>query len=59
MMAMAKCPECEAEIQISDDIMAGEIVSCSDCGLELEVKKTEEQALELQKLTLEKEDWGE
>ena len=30
-----------------------------DCGLDLEVQKAEGQTIELQKLAIEKEDWGE
>jgi len=58
-MATAKCPDCEADIAIADDAMAGEILSCPDCGLDLEVKAVEAQEIRLQKLTIEKEDWGE
>lgn len=58
-MAMAKCPDCEAEIEIANDALIGEIVSCPDCGLELEVEEIEQQAVELQKVAIEREDWGE
>jgi len=58
-MAMAKCPDCEAKIEVANDALIGEIVSCPDCGLELEVEKNEQQTVELQKLAIEKEDWGE
>jgi len=27
----AKCPECDAELQL-EDVIEGEIVVCSDCG---------------------------
>ncbi len=53
------CPECGAEIQAPDDVMLKEILSCPDCGLELEVVKIEGEKLELQKILIEKEDWGE
>lgn len=58
-MAMARCPDCEAEIEVAEDAMIGEILSCPDCGLELEIEKVEHEAVELQKLAIEKEDWGE
>ncbi len=48
-----------AEIEVPDDAMVGEIVSCPDCGLELEVKSTDNGKIELEKLSIEKEDWGE
>lgn len=56
---MAKCPECDAELGIPDDVLLGEILSCSDCGLELEVKQIEGDHVELQELVIEGEDWGE
>lgn len=58
-MAMAKCPDCEASIAVADDAMLGEILSCPDCGLDLEIRTVESQKVELQKLAIEKEDWGE
>lgn len=53
------CPECGAEIDAADDVMLKEILSCPDCGLELEVTKIEDDKVELQKIFIEKEDWGE
>jgi len=58
-MAMAKCPDCEADIEVADDAMMGELLSCPDCGLDLEVKTIASQKVELEKLAIEKEDWGE
>mgnify|MGYP002153772462 FL=1 len=58
-MAPTKCPDCEADMKIADDAMVGEILSCPDCGLDLEVKRIEGQTVELQKLAIEREDWGE
>ncbi|MEM2093891.1 MAG: lysine biosynthesis protein LysW [Candidatus Bathyarchaeia archaeon] len=57
-MPKVTCPDCLAEIDVPDDVMVGEIVSCPDCGLDLEVEKVEGQTIELQKLAIEKEDWG-
>lgn len=56
---MARCPECDAELKAPEDVMLGEILSCPDCGLELEVKQIEGDRLELQELEIEGEDWGE
>jgi len=58
-MAMATCPDCEANITVADDAMIGEILSCPDCGLDLEVKEINGQTVELQTISIEKEDWGE
>jgi alpha-aminoadipate carrier protein LysW len=37
---MAHCPECEAAIEIEDDIEEGAKLDCPDCGAELEVVNT-------------------
>lgn len=58
-MAKVICPDCAAEFDVPDDVMVGEIVSCPDCGLDLEVEKVEGNNVELQKIAIEKEDWGE
>jgi alpha-aminoadipate carrier protein LysW len=55
----SNCPDCDAEIEIPSDTEIGEIVSCSGCGLELEVKAVKDGCVDLQELTLEGEDWGE
>ena len=51
------CPECEATLELSTDLLDGEIVSCPDCGVELEVLSTE--PLELALAPAIEEDWGE
>ncbi len=52
----ANCPECDAEITLQSP-MKGEIVTCPDCGAELEVVALEPLTLEL--APEEEEDWGE
>jgi alpha-aminoadipate carrier protein LysW len=52
----ATCPECEAEIKLSN-VLRGEIIACPDCGAELEVVGVEPVVLEL--APMEQEDWGE
>ncbi len=37
---MAYCPECEAAIEVEDDIEEGVTLDCPDCGAELEVVAT-------------------
>jgi alpha-aminoadipate carrier protein LysW len=55
-MASVKCPVCDAEVKVAE-AMLGELVTCGDCGVELEVTSlsplTVEEAPEVQ------EDWGE
>jgi alpha-aminoadipate carrier protein LysW len=52
-----KCPECDAEVTIGSDAVKGEIVSCPDCGAELEVREVRPLALALAPAA--EEDWGE
>lgn len=58
-MNSAKCPDCDGELAIPEDIMQGEILSCPVCGLELEVKQVKGESVELEELGIEGEDWGE
>lgn len=57
MPATSKCPECDADVAVGGDAVKGEIVSCPDCGAELEVTSTEPVALALAPEA--EEDWGE
>jgi len=59
MLEKARCPDCDAELEIPNDILQGEILSCPGCGLELEVRQIEGELVELQELRIEGEDWGE
>ncbi len=51
------CPECDATLTLNADLIEGEIVSCPDCGAELEVLSTQPLALALAPEI--EEDWGE
>lgn len=57
-MAIVLCPDCAAEVEVPEDAMIGEIVSCPDCGLDLEVVEIDGDKVELQRISVEKEDWG-
>lgn len=50
---MANCPECEAAIDVGDDIEEGQRVECPDCGAQLEVVNT--NPLELDVVSTEEE----
>jgi len=52
-----KCPECDAALSLNKDIIANEIMQCSDCGVELEVTSLDPVKVEL--APEEEEDWGE
>jgi alpha-aminoadipate carrier protein LysW len=56
-MKQAECVECGAALSVPDNVMQGEILSCGDCGAELEVVSLDPLALEL--APTEMEDWGE
>ena len=53
---MAYCPECEAELEL-ENVEKGEIVTCADCGADLEVVGLDPVKLDL--APEEEEDWGE
>ncbi len=58
-MKKARCPDCDVEIEVPEDVMKGEIISCPSCGLELEVTEIKANSVELKELGIEGEDWGE
>jgi len=55
----AKCPECDADLEIPEDVINGEIVSCPDCGTDFEVVIKDKGQVELKPAEIEGEDWGE
>ena len=57
MTLTAKCPECEAEITLPDDVVKGEIITCPECGIDLEVISTDPP--QVAQAPEEEEDWGE
>jgi lysine biosynthesis protein LysW len=52
------CPCCGAVLLILQDSKDGEIISCSNCGAELEVH-INRGVLTVSELQIEGEDWGE
>ncbi len=51
------CPICEAVVLIPSDAMENELISCGDCGSELEIMCLSPIRLELAPEI--EEDWGE
>jgi alpha-aminoadipate/glutamate carrier protein LysW len=51
---MALCPECDASIDVADDVEEGEILECPECNARLEVVNT--NPLELDVVPEENED---
>ena len=37
MSKIAQCPICDADIELPDDAVEGELLTCPECGSELEV----------------------
>lgn len=56
-MASVSCIECEGDIPLEEDVMAGEILQCPHCGSELEVVSLNPVKLDLAPEV--QEDWGE
>jgi len=52
-----ECIECGNELGLGADIEVGELITCSDCGTDLEVTSLDPLKLEL--APEEEEDWGE
>ncbi len=52
----AECPECAAAVS-TQGALKGEILTCSECGAELEVVEVSPPSLAL--APQEEEDWGE
>ena len=52
---MVECPICGAEFSLPGDAEEGEIITCAECGAELEVTGQGS----VQEAPQEEEDWGE
>ncbi|MEM1538619.1 MAG: alpha-aminoadipate/glutamate carrier protein LysW/ArgW [Candidatus Nezhaarchaeales archaeon] len=53
-----KCPECDGEINVPEDVVVGEIISCPDCGREYEVYEVSPNGVSIRPAEVEGEDWG-
>ncbi len=54
----APCPLCGAEVELPDDVMAGELLECPSCGATLEVHE-QDGLFTLREAEEVGEDWGE
>lgn len=52
-----ECPVCGGSVDVGTGILLGELLDCSDCGSELEVRGL--TPVELQEAPMAAEDWGE
>lgn len=53
------CVDCGAGIEVPEDYINGEIISCPDCGLDFALVEDESGQVSIQELVIEGEDWGE
>ena len=54
---MAKCPICDAQVDLAEDIVQGELLECPECGTELEILEVDPP--QLGEAPEAEEDWGE
>jgi len=54
-----KCEECDADINVPDDAIVGEIVKCKECGSDYEVESMTKTEVKLKPAEVAEEDWGE
>ncbi|MHA1380543.1 MAG: lysine biosynthesis protein LysW [Candidatus Helarchaeota archaeon] len=59
MKKKAVCPECFFEFEVDDGVIMGEVLTCDDCGVDLEVIEIGDKEVKLQLAEVEEEDWGE
>ncbi|MFY3741368.1 MAG: alpha-aminoadipate carrier protein LysW [Candidatus Nitrosomirales archaeon] len=53
------CKECDKELNVPDDAVKGEIVTCPDCGSDFEIVSVSNKKVELKTAEKVGEDWGE
>lgn len=54
---MTKCDECDADINIPNDAVEGEIVTCPECGASYELAKSDD-GFKIKPAQSVGEDWG-
>lgn len=57
MVKTAECPVCGADVELPEGTVQGELITCPDCGVELEVISLDPPQVE--EAPQEEEDWGE
>jgi alpha-aminoadipate carrier protein LysW len=58
MPTKTSCQVCGADIEIPDDVLDGELVSCPSCGQKYQVA-IQNGLIQLKLIKVEEEDWGE
>ncbi len=57
VLTVAECPVCGGDVEITPDVIVGELLDCDDCGSEIEVRTLTPVRLEVAPTPA--EDWGE
>ena len=57
MALTAECPVCGTDVELPEGTVQGELITCPDCGVELEVISLDPPQIE--EAPQEEEDWGE
>lgn len=57
MANQVECVECDVNVQLEDNLEVGEIVTCGECAVELEITGIDPVTAELAPEV--EEDWGE
>lgn len=52
------CDDCGAEIAVPDDAMAGEIITCPECGANFEIIEKSAEKIKVKPAESIGEDWG-
>jgi alpha-aminoadipate carrier protein LysW len=53
-----ECKDCGAQITVTQDAMAGEIITCPDCGADFEIISKTGEIIEIKPAESVGEDWG-
>ncbi len=53
-----ECKDCGAQITATQDAMAGEIITCPDCGADFEIISKTGESIEIKPAESVSEDWG-
>jgi alpha-aminoadipate/glutamate carrier protein LysW len=54
--ASARCPTCDGEVVVAPSAVVSELITCRECGTELEVTSLDPPAVA--EAPMEEEDWG-
>ncbi|MFX1273527.1 MAG: lysine biosynthesis protein LysW [Promethearchaeota archaeon] len=58
-MVKCECPSCFFEFELENGTIEGEVIPCSDCGVDLEIIKIEGDVAKAEISEMVDEDWGE